>query len=92
MSHSPKLLRSHLRQEDADRRTFTRRPARLHDLSTHRFPHAASPPGSRATPELMEDPAHGSGVAALTFGDRLARAVAAADWVVERYCSARRRQ
>jgi hypothetical protein len=35
----------------------------------------------------MDHPAHGSGVAALTFGDRLARAVALAaeGWVVERY-------
>ncbi|HVH98306.1 MAG TPA: hypothetical protein VM869_06340 [Enhygromyxa sp.] len=40
----------------------------------------------------MEDPAHGSGVAALTFGDRLALAVAAAanDWVIERYDKRRR--
>lgn len=54
--------------------------------------HTASPPGSRATPDAMEHPAHGSGVAALTLGDRLALAVAAAanDWVIERYDKRRR--
>jgi hypothetical protein len=92
MSHPPKLLRSHVRQPDLgcftfeDRWAVTRRPVRLFELE---FPllHAASPPGSPAALAAMDNPAHGSGAAALTLGDRLALAVAAAasGWVVERF-------
>jgi hypothetical protein len=60
-----------------------RRPARLYEIE-FALHHAASPPGSRATLEVLDHPAHASGVAPLD--DRISRAIeAASGWVIERY-------